>query len=107
MAHSDWVPTKEQDLVDLAQKWIIVLTDTAKQTAFGWDVADCTETAGKITAFLTARSAYEADNSTARRPLTTDRERRYLGACPRYLHISYRLPPAVRLLILFLLCFAS
>jgi hypothetical protein len=67
MAHSDWVPTKEQDLVDLIQKWIIVLTDTAKQTAFGWDSTECAEIANKLTAFLTARGVYETDNSTAHR----------------------------------------
>ncbi|MDR0683919.1 MAG: hypothetical protein LBF83_02175, partial [Spirochaetaceae bacterium] len=42
MAHSDWVPTREQDLVDLAQKWAVVLADSVKITAFGWDSAECT-----------------------------------------------------------------
>ena len=35
MAHSDWIPSREQDLVDLAEKWTATLADTAKQTAFG------------------------------------------------------------------------
>jgi hypothetical protein len=67
MAHSDWVPTREQDLVDLAGKWKTVLEDQTKITAFGWDAAEVTAVLGKITAFLTARTAYEADNSTAKR----------------------------------------
>ncbi|MDR3046639.1 MAG: hypothetical protein LBU51_03370, partial [Bacteroidales bacterium] len=67
MAHSDWIPSREQDLVDLAEKWTATLADTAKQTAFGWVATECTATVGKITAFLTARSAYEADNSTEKR----------------------------------------
>jgi hypothetical protein len=67
MAHSDWIPAREQDLVDLAEKWTITLADTAKQTAFGWNTAECTEATAKIAAFLTARSAYEADNSTGKR----------------------------------------
>jgi hypothetical protein len=67
MAHSDWIPAREQDLVDLAEKWVVTLADTAKQTAFGWNATECTAAVGKITAFLTARSAYEADNSTEKR----------------------------------------
>jgi hypothetical protein len=67
MAHSDWVSTREQNLVDLVQKWAIVLADTAKITAFGWDSAECVVVLGKINAFLTARNTYEADNSTAKR----------------------------------------
>jgi hypothetical protein len=67
MAHSDWIPAREQDLVDLAGKWVATLADTAKQTAFGWNAAECTEATAKITAFLTARSAYESDNSTEKR----------------------------------------
>jgi hypothetical protein len=67
MAHNDWIPGREQDLVDLAQKWAAVLADSAKATTFGWDSAEVTEVLGKINAFLTARNAYEADNSTAKR----------------------------------------
>jgi hypothetical protein len=67
MAHSDWVPTREQDLVDLVEKWKMGLSDTAKQTAFGWDQTECAEVVGKITAFLTARTAYATDNSTGNR----------------------------------------
>jgi hypothetical protein len=67
MAHSDWVPTREQDLVDLAERWEAGLSDAAKQAAFGWDSTECAEVVGKITVFLTARTAYETDNSTAKR----------------------------------------
>jgi hypothetical protein len=48
MAHSDWVPTREQDLVDLAEEWKAGLSDTAKITAFGWDQTECAEVVGKI-----------------------------------------------------------
>ncbi|MDR2178114.1 MAG: hypothetical protein LBP20_08775 [Treponema sp.] len=67
MAHSDWIPTREQDLVDLAGKWKAVLSDPAKQTAYGWDAAECAAVTAKIDTFFTARSAYEANNSTANR----------------------------------------
>jgi hypothetical protein len=43
------------------------LEDSVKVTAYGWDQAEVTGILGKVTAFLTARTAYEADNSTAKR----------------------------------------
>jgi hypothetical protein len=67
MARSDWLPTREQDLVDLIAKWIVILADQAKQLAFGWDAAECAAVVAALTAFLTARSAYEATNSTENR----------------------------------------
>jgi hypothetical protein len=67
MAHSDWVPTREQDLVDLCQKWKLELEDPSKIAAYGWDQTEVTEILGKIDAFLSSRTAYEADNSTAKR----------------------------------------
>ncbi|WP_162504965.1 hypothetical protein, partial [Treponema endosymbiont of Eucomonympha sp.] len=67
MAHSDWVPAREQDLVDLAGKWTAALADPSKQTSFGWDAEECAETAVKIAEFLRARDIYEADNSTVNR----------------------------------------
>jgi hypothetical protein len=36
VGHSDWIPTREQDLVDLATRWTVILADPAKQTAFDW-----------------------------------------------------------------------
>jgi hypothetical protein len=43
------------------------LSDAANVAAFGWKQADCTETTGKIDAFLTARTAYEENDSTKNR----------------------------------------
>jgi hypothetical protein len=40
MAHSDWVPPREQDLVDFATKWTVGLVDTENQKAFGWDAGE-------------------------------------------------------------------
>jgi hypothetical protein len=67
MAHNDWIPGREQDFVDLAARWKAGLSDAAKITAFAWDQAECAAAAGKIDAFLTARAAYDSDNSTAKR----------------------------------------
>lgn len=67
MAHSDWVPTREQDLVDLIGIWLIILADTAKVTAFGWVETEVTAVSGALNAFLTARAAYLSDNSSTNR----------------------------------------
>jgi hypothetical protein len=64
---TDWLPSREQDLVDLCQKWKTGMEDPAKVTAFGWNQADVTAALGAVDAFLTARAAYEADDSTAKR----------------------------------------
>ncbi len=67
MTHRDWIPAREQDLVDLAGKWAAALADPSKQTSFGWDAEECAETAVKIADFLRARDIYEADNSAEKR----------------------------------------
>jgi hypothetical protein len=64
---ADWVPTKEQDFVDLCRKWAAILADAAKIAACGWDAAECARVLGLINGFLSARNDYEADNSTAKR----------------------------------------
>jgi hypothetical protein len=64
---ADWIPTREQDLVDLCEKWKAALEDPAKITAFGWAEAEVAAVLDKINGFLTARSAYEADDSSAKR----------------------------------------
>ncbi|MDR2552400.1 MAG: hypothetical protein LBD31_04435 [Treponema sp.] len=68
MAHNgDWLPSREQDLVDLAQKWAAGLADSAKITAFGWKQPEAAEALAQVGAFLTARTAYEDVDSTANR----------------------------------------
>ncbi|MDR3276481.1 MAG: hypothetical protein LBT11_04630 [Treponema sp.] len=64
---TDWLPTKEQDLVDLVKQWSVTLADTAKQTAFGWAPEDCTAVLGKITDFTDARAGYQADKTPEKR----------------------------------------
>jgi hypothetical protein len=67
MPTSDWIPTKEQDVVDLVETWKTVLGDTAKVVAFGWNQVEVTEVLSKITGFTDARAAFKADNSSAKR----------------------------------------
>jgi hypothetical protein len=65
--NGDWLPSREQDLADLCQKWKTGLENPANITNFGWKQAEVKETLAKITAFLTARTAYEEVDSTANR----------------------------------------
>jgi hypothetical protein len=67
MAGSDWLPHREQDFTDFCQKWKAGLSDAASVTAFGWKQAEVTAVLGAVDAFLTARAAYEADDSTKNR----------------------------------------
>jgi hypothetical protein len=53
--------------VDLCQKWTTVLADPTKVSEYGWDQTECTGVLATINAFLNARGAYEADNSSAKR----------------------------------------
>ncbi|MDR3115270.1 MAG: hypothetical protein LBU25_07100 [Treponema sp.] len=64
---ADWIPDREQDLMDLCHTWVRVLSDPVQVGAYGWDQAEVTAVLGVINAFLTARSAYEADNTTTKR----------------------------------------
>ena len=65
--NGDWLPSREQDLADLCQRWKVGLENPANVTNFGWKQAEVTETLTKVTAFLTARAAYEEVDSTANR----------------------------------------
>ncbi|MDR2553698.1 MAG: hypothetical protein LBD31_11120 [Treponema sp.] len=64
---NDWIPAREQDFTDLCQKWKTGLSETANIAAFGWNQTEVAAVLGAVDAFLTARAAYEADNSTAKR----------------------------------------
>ena len=64
---ADWVPTREQDFVDLCHKWKTGLSDAANITACAWNQTEVTAALGAVDAFLTARAAYEDDNSSKNR----------------------------------------
>jgi hypothetical protein len=66
MGHTDWVPSREQDLADLCQKWKAGLGNPADITAFGWEQAECAAVLAAVNGFLDARAAYEADDSSAK-----------------------------------------
>jgi hypothetical protein len=63
----NWLPTREQDFVDLCQKWKAGLESAENVAAFGWKQAEVDGVLVKLDAFLTARTAYEDVNSTKNR----------------------------------------
>jgi hypothetical protein len=67
MSNEDWLPRKEQDLVDLCKKWDEGLGTPGNIAAFGWDQIEVTATLTAVDGFLTARGVYKDDNSTANR----------------------------------------
>jgi hypothetical protein len=103
MAHTDWIPTREQDLVDLCEKWMVILGAPAKVTAYGWDQTECTEVLGKINGFLTARSAYETDDSSAKRLAKDEAKGEAIDAMREFANSSVRynkkMPDADKLLM--------
>ncbi|MDR0563008.1 MAG: hypothetical protein LBG73_10015 [Spirochaetaceae bacterium] len=90
MSGGDWIPTREQDVVDLCQKWGVTLADSAKVAAYGWDQAEVTEVSGKISGFLTARLAYEGDDSSAKRLAKDDAKEEAIDAMRDFANSSIR-----------------
>jgi hypothetical protein len=72
--YGDWVPHREQDLIDLMNRWYEWMLITGKITAFGWDTVFCSKVILAIEAFFTARSEYEA-NKTPENRLTKDEKK--------------------------------
>jgi hypothetical protein len=64
---ADWIPSREAELVPLANKWIAELEKPANQTAWGWDAAECTETIAALSAYVSADALFQEDDSTHNR----------------------------------------
>jgi hypothetical protein len=65
MAHTDWIPTIEGELVALIREWVKMLEDADKIVAFGWEAEVCAAVNIKLKAFLQAYAAY-CRNDTSR-----------------------------------------
>jgi hypothetical protein len=90
MPVDEWMPTREQDVVDLAEKWKRELEDAAKVSAFGWNQAEVAYVLGKIDAFLTARSVYKANNSTENRVNKDVAKKEAIAAMRNFANTSIR-----------------
>ncbi|GAB6392839.1 MAG: hypothetical protein MdMp014T_2212 [Treponematales bacterium] len=55
---ADWIPTQEDQLVNLMAVWQVKLADTSLQAAYEWAAADCAAVTQAVTAFTNARTAY-------------------------------------------------
>lgn len=64
---ADWLPRREQDLVDLCEKWLLSLENPNIRLTYKWDDDECAALVRKIKAFLEFRAAYRDNNSTPKR----------------------------------------
>jgi hypothetical protein len=60
MPGTDWLPHREQDLVDLIAKWDASVSNAANRTKFGWNTDECSAVILKMGRFLDARGEYES-----------------------------------------------
>jgi hypothetical protein len=92
MAHyGDWVPGREQDLVELTDRWRKILDDVAKQTLYGWEANTCKMVVDAIAEFLTARTAFLDNNSTENRIIKDEKKKIAVSAMRKFAreHIRY------------------
>lgn len=90
MGHTDWVPTKEQNLMDFGRKWKVQLDDPAKIAAYGWDAAECAEVSRKITEFIAIRTDFVEDNSTRKRIIKDEAKETLIAALRDFANTSIR-----------------
>ncbi|MDR2633606.1 MAG: hypothetical protein LBC51_08310 [Treponema sp.] len=87
---ADWIPTREQNFLDLCTKWKEELSDPAKAAAFAWEQPQLTAVSGKIDGFLDARRAYEADDSSVNRLAKDEAKEAAIGAMRDFANASIR-----------------
>ena len=87
---NDWIPPREQDLTDLCQKWKTGLSDAANITAYAWNQTEVTAALGAVDAFLTARAAYEDDNSSKNRLAKDEAKEAAITAMRDFAHTGIR-----------------
>ncbi|MDR3325333.1 MAG: hypothetical protein LBS82_05045, partial [Spirochaetaceae bacterium] len=78
----DWIPNREQDLVDLLVFWDEALGNSEKRAAYGWSAPDCGAIVIKIAKFLEARTEYH-NNKTKGNRLDKDAKKAILVAAMR------------------------
>jgi hypothetical protein len=91
-----WFPTREQDLVELCEKWHIGLGVPANILGFGWRQAEVDGTLGKIDGFLAARTAYEDTDSTKNRLIKDEAKEEAERAMRDFANSSIRYNPLMR-----------
>jgi hypothetical protein len=96
-----WLPTGEQNLVDLCKRWKAGLEKPANVTAFEWKQAEAAGVLDKIEGFLTEREVYEGDNSTKNRLAKDEAKKAAEHAMRNFANTSIRynslIPPEEKL----------
>lgn len=87
---ASWLPDREQDFVDLCEKWKAAFKEQTNITAFGWDMDAVTEAMSAIHIFLTARAAYEENNSTKNRQAKDEAKEAAMAAMRDFANTSIR-----------------
>jgi hypothetical protein len=85
-----WLPTREQSLVDLCDKWARGLKSQPNITAFGWKQAEVTATLAAIEDFLAARVTYKGDNSRKNRLAKDEAKEAAMAAMRDFANTSIR-----------------
>ena len=91
-----WIPTREQDLVELCQNWKEGLGTPTNVTAFGWKQAEVDRTVTKIDGFLAARLAYKETNSTKNRLAKDEAKKEAKQAMREFANTSIRYNTLIR-----------
>jgi hypothetical protein len=60
---NDWLPREEAKFISLMHTWDDQLSDSAKRTAYGWNVDECSDTTVVIGKFFGALDKYLADKT--------------------------------------------
>ncbi|MDR0636369.1 MAG: hypothetical protein LBF87_04750 [Treponema sp.] len=63
----DWIPRKEGELAEIIEVWDEKQSDTTLQAAYEWPADECVETKAAFTAFISARTTYQAAPTKANR----------------------------------------
>jgi hypothetical protein len=87
---ADWIPKKEQDFVDFCEKWKNGLCLDANVAKFGWEEPECLEVIRLMDIFLEARTAYQADDSTAKRLAKDEAKEEAVDAIRDFANTSIR-----------------
>lgn len=86
----DWLSPRESEFADLCEQWNIHLRNPEKIAQFHWDEDEIGEVLVAIKAFLTARAAFLADDSSANRSLKNVSMKRAKAAMRSFANTSIR-----------------
>ncbi|MDR2259959.1 MAG: hypothetical protein LBE06_03295 [Azoarcus sp.] len=84
VSSGDWIPHREDALANLVAVWQTRLANAASQTAYGWVAAECTTTVATLTAFMTARAAYQGTRTKGNHDLKEEARKAAIAAMRKF-----------------------